>query len=41
VLRYATIGYGSPGRIALEAAAFAVFTIASFIVAVRWLEKQE
>ena len=41
VLRYATIGVGSPGRIALEAAAFTVFTIASFAVAVRCLERQE
>jgi len=41
VLRYATIGLGSPGRIALEAAAFAVFTVVSFAVAVRCLERQE
>jgi ABC-2 type transport system permease protein len=30
VLRYATIGMGDPGRIAIEAAAFVLFTVASF-----------
>jgi len=37
VLRYATIGVGEPTIIAVEAAAFAVFTIASFIGAIRAL----
>jgi ABC-2 type transport system permease protein len=37
VLRYATIGVGDPATLAIEAAAFAVFTIGSFAVAVRAL----
>jgi ABC-type multidrug transport system permease subunit len=41
VLRYATIGYGNPMHIALEAAAFVLFTLASFWLAVRALEHQE
>ncbi len=38
VLRYATIGMGEPGIVAAEAAAFTVFTIASFVYAIRSLE---
>jgi len=41
VLRYATIGLGSPHRIAVEAAAFAAFTLAASWVAVRTLNTQE
>jgi ABC-2 type transport system permease protein len=41
VLRYATIGLGDPGRIALESAAFVAFTLASFAVAVLALRNQE
>jgi ABC-type multidrug transport system permease subunit len=40
VLRYATIGVGNPGVVALEAAAFTVFTAAAFAVAVRSLEHE-
>ena len=41
VVRYATIGLGDPSRVALEAAAFIVFTIVAFTVAVRALQNQE
>ncbi len=41
VLRYATIGLGDPHRIALEAAAFAVFAAAASFIAVRTLNRQE
>ena len=41
VLRFATIGVGEPARIALESAAFVVFTIASFGLAVLALRQQE
>lgn len=41
VLRYATIGLGDPARVALEAAAFALFSLVSFVIAVRCLERQE
>lgn len=41
VMRYATIGTGAPARIAMEAAAFAVFSIVSFFYAVRCLRNQE
>ena len=41
VLRFASIGVGSPGRVALEAAAFAVFALVSFAFAVRCLQQQE
>jgi ABC-2 type transport system permease protein len=41
VVRYATIGVGDPSRIAAEAAAFVVFTIVAFTVAVRALAHQE
>jgi len=37
VLRYATIGVGSLGAITIEAAAFIVFTVASFVAAIRAL----
>ena len=40
VLRYATIGVGSAGTIALQAAAFVMFTVVSFVVAVRSLERE-
>jgi ABC-2 type transport system permease protein len=39
VLRYATIGIGDAGHIAIEAAAFVVFTIAAFAAAVHALEE--
>ena len=41
VLRYATIGVGDPGRIALEAGAFVLFTAVAFVAAVRALRTQE
>src|SRR4029077_8435051 len=41
VLRYATIGLGDPPRLALEAAAFLIFTVASFGAAVLALRNQE
>jgi ABC-type multidrug transport system permease subunit len=41
VLRYATIGVGAPPRIAIEAGAFAVFTVVSFALAVLALRGQE
>jgi ABC-type multidrug transport system permease subunit len=41
VLRYATIGLGDPGRIALESLAFVLFTLGSFAVAVLALKRQE
>ncbi len=41
LLRYATIGTGSPRRIALEAAGFVVFAVISFAYAVRCLQQQE
>jgi len=40
VLRYATIGVGTPGMIALEAAGFVVFTLAAFWLAVRALGRE-
>jgi ABC-2 type transport system permease protein len=40
VLRYATIGVGEPRTIAIEAAGFVVFTLASFWLAVRALERE-
>jgi ABC-type multidrug transport system permease subunit len=41
VLRFATIGYGDPGRILWEAAAFVGFTVAAFGLAYRALWQQE
>ncbi len=41
LLRYSTIGIGEPRRIAIEAAAFAVFAVLSFAYAVRCLQRQE
>jgi ABC-2 type transport system permease protein len=38
VLRYATVGLGSVSMIALEGAAFVLFTVAGFAVAIRSLE---
>jgi ABC-2 type transport system permease protein len=40
VLRFATIGVGTPGTIALEAAGFVVFTLVSFWLAVRALGRE-
>jgi len=40
VLRYATIGVGTPGTIALEAAGFVVFTLVAFWFAVRALGRE-
>jgi ABC-type multidrug transport system permease subunit len=37
VLRYSTIGLGAGGAIAIEATAFVVFTVASFMAAIRAL----
>jgi ABC-2 type transport system permease protein len=39
-LRYLTIGLGDPHRIAVEAAAFTVFTLVSYYLAVRALDAQ-
>jgi ABC-2 type transport system permease protein len=41
ILRYATVGIGEAPRIALEAGAFLLFTIASFALAVLALRNQE
>jgi ABC-2 type transport system permease protein len=41
VLRYATIGTGHGATVALEAAAFAVFTLAAFAAAIHALRSQE
>jgi ABC-2 type transport system permease protein len=41
VLRFATIGYGDAGRIAIEALAFIAFSLVSFGLAQRALWKQE
>ena len=41
MLRYATIGYGDAGQIALEAVAFILFSLVSFALAHRALWKQE
>jgi ABC-2 type transport system permease protein len=40
VLRYATIGVGTPGTIALEAAGFVAFTLVAFWLAVRALGRE-
>jgi len=40
-LRYSSIGLGTPGRIVLEGAAFAVFSVAAFAYAIRCLKQQE
>lgn len=40
VLRYATIGTGSPDLVAIEAAAFIGFTAVSFAIAVRALDQE-
>ncbi len=39
VLRYLTVGVGTPSIIAIEAAAFVLFTLAGFAVAIRSLEE--
>jgi ABC-2 type transport system permease protein len=41
VLRFATIGYGDGGRIAVEGVAFVLFSLLSFWLAYRALWKQE
>jgi ABC-2 type transport system permease protein len=41
VLRYATVGLGDPRLIALEAAAFVLFSALSFVAALRVLQRQE
>jgi ABC-type multidrug transport system permease subunit len=41
VLRYATIGLGDAGTIAWESAAFVVFTLVAFVLAVVALRGQE
>jgi ABC-2 type transport system permease protein len=41
VFRYATIGLGDPSFVAMEAAAFLVFTLASFAFALQALRSQE
>ncbi len=41
LLRLSTIGAGEPRRIAIEAAAFALFSVVSFLYAVRCLQQQE
>lgn len=41
VLRFATIGLGDPAVLAWQAVAFAAFTVASFAVARRLLDRQE
>jgi len=40
VLRYATIGVGTPTTIAIEGAAFVVFTLVAFWLAVQALERE-
>ena len=40
VLRYATIGAGAPLKIAIEAMAFIVFSVASFVTALLALQRQ-
>jgi hypothetical protein len=40
VMRFATIGLGDPGQIALEAAAFVVFTVMSFVGALVVLRRE-
>jgi ABC-2 type transport system permease protein len=41
VLRYATIGYGAPMPIALEAVGFVVFSVISLVLASRALQQHE
>ena len=41
VIRYATIGMGDAGRVAIEAGAFVLFTAASFAIAVHALRNQQ
>src|SRR5687768_15428472 len=40
VMRFATIGSGDPARIAIEAVAFAAFTIVSFVLALAVLRRE-
>lgn len=40
LLRFGSVGLGEPGRIALEAAAFMVFLIVAFLLAVRSLQRE-
>ena len=41
ILRFATVGVGQPGPLALEAAAFCVFSVVSFVLALAVLKRQE
>ena len=41
VLRYATVGIGDPGRIAIESTAFVLFSLAAFVGATLALRSQE
>ncbi len=41
VMRYATIGAGHPGQLLWEGAAFVVFSVICFVVAIRFLHSQE
>ena len=41
VIRYATVGLGDAGRVAIEAGAFVLFTAAAFAMAVHALRNQE
>lgn len=41
LMRYGTIGLGVPRTLMLEAAAFAAFCMISFVLAVRFLQRQE
>jgi ABC-type multidrug transport system permease subunit len=41
LLRYSTLGLGSPRLIALESLAFVLFSLACFVLAVRSLQRQE
>jgi len=41
LLRFSTIGAGDPRQIAIETAAFALFSVVSFVYAVRFLQQQE
>jgi ABC-2 type transport system permease protein len=40
LMRYATIGLGEPRRLLLEAAGFAIFSVLSFGIALRFLKEQ-
>ena len=40
VMRFASIGMGDPGRVAIEAAAFCAFTVISFVLALAVLRRE-